>query len=138
SFRERVIGRALRDPDMARRRELEAAAHDRAMEHRHHRHPAELDALEGAMPGSRMRDPGRDVALAQLGKVEPGAELLALAVDDDSFDAIGHCGEQMFYSPDGIVIERVTLVLACQTKDRNGVAPLEPQGGGKLDRQIGR
>ena len=42
AFRQRVIGGALSHPDMTRSGEFEAAAHHRAMKHRHHRHPADV------------------------------------------------------------------------------------------------
>ena len=56
AFRQRVIGRALGHPDMAGGRELEPAADHRAVQHRHHRHLAEFDPLEHAVPVARMRD----------------------------------------------------------------------------------
>ena len=60
AFGQRVIGRALRDADVRGGRELEPAADHGAVQHRDHRHLAELDVLEGAMPAARMRDALRD------------------------------------------------------------------------------
>ena len=138
AFRQGVIGRALRDPDVARGGKLEAAAHHRAMQRRHHRDPAEFDALEGAMPRARMRDPGRDVALGQLGEIEPGAEMLAFAVKHDGLDVIRNGGEEIFDAPDGGVVERVALVRARQAQDADSAVPLETQRRGELDPWIGR
>jgi hypothetical protein len=132
AFRQRIIGRALSDPDMARGSEFEAAAHHRAMEHGQHRRPAELEALEGAMPGLRVRDPSRDVALGQLGQIEPGAEMLALAVDDDGFDAVGHGGEEVLNALNGGVVKRVALVGAREAQHANGLVPLEVKRRRKL------
>ncbi len=62
-----------------------------------------------------MRDPGRDVALGELGEIEPGAEVLALAVDDDGLD-VARCGGEEILDPlNGAVIERIALVRACQS-----------------------
>src|SRR5260221_543146 len=113
-YRRTVLGarfsRKSRSPHMARCSELEGCALHRAKEQGHHRRRAELDALEGAMPGARMRDPGRDVALAQLGEIEPGAEMLALAVDDNGFDVVRCGGEEMLDPLNSHVVERVALV----------------------------
>ena len=65
-FGQAVERARLGDADVARRRELEAAADDRAVQHRDHRHAAELDLLERRMPGARMDDALGDAALGQL------------------------------------------------------------------------
>src|SRR5579871_1876115 len=132
AFREGVVGRALGDPDMACSGELEAAAYDRAMKNRHHRRPAELYALESAMPGPRMRNPGRDVALCEFGEIEPGAEMLALAVDDDGFDVVGDGREEVLNALNGGVVQRVALVRATQAEDANRAVLLEVERGRKL------
>jgi hypothetical protein len=64
---------------MRRRGEFEPAADHRTVQHRDHRHAAEFDAVEGAMPGPRMRNPGNGRAIDQFGQIEPGAEMLAFA-----------------------------------------------------------
>ena len=50
AFGQRVIGRALRDADVRRRRKLEPAADHRAMHHGDDRHASEFDLVEDAMP----------------------------------------------------------------------------------------
>jgi hypothetical protein len=76
-----------------------------------------------------MEDTGRHVAFAQLGQVEATAEMLALAVEDNGFDAVGHGGEEPFETGDGVVIERVALVCTgeaqkgrCRRGVRSGMA----------------
>ena len=88
-FRQRVERRALRDADVGRGGKFEPAADHRAVQHGDDRHLAELDALEGAMPGARMLDAGEHVALGQLGQIEAGAEMLAVAGEHDGADAVG-------------------------------------------------
>ena len=60
-----VEGALLGDADVAARGQLEAAADHRAMQHRDHRHAAELDLLERRVPGARMHDAFGDAALAE-------------------------------------------------------------------------
>src|SRR5262245_62664173 len=74
---------------MARGRDFEPAADHRAVQHRHHRSLAELDALEGAMPAARMRDALRDVAGRELAKIEARAEMIALGGEHHGLMASG-------------------------------------------------
>ncbi len=78
---QRVEGAALGHPHMAARRKLEPAADDRAVQHRDDGHPPLLDRGEGMVPGARMMDRRRRVRRGQARKVEPGGEMLALAMD---------------------------------------------------------
>src|SRR5262249_57137782 len=75
AFRQRVIDGSLRHADMACGRDFEPAADHRAVQHRHHRGLAELDALEGAMPAARMRDALRDAATGKFAEIEARAEM---------------------------------------------------------------
>ena len=93
-FRQRVIGRSLGDADVRRGRKLEPAADDRAMQHGNHRHLAELDLLEGAVPVARMLDAFGDVALGQLVEIESGGEMIALAVQHHGLDVLRQCLEE--------------------------------------------
>jgi hypothetical protein len=72
-----------------------------------------------------MEDTGRHVAFAQLGQVEATAEMLALAVEDNSFDAVGHGGEEPFETGDGVVIERVALVCTGEAQKADVAAGFE-------------
>ena len=110
AFRQRVIGRALGDAHMRGRRKLQPAADHRAVQHGDHRHLAELDLLEGAMPEPGMGDALRDVALLQFAQVEAGGEMLAFAGEQHGADVVGQRGEESFDAEDGLVVERVALV----------------------------
>jgi hypothetical protein len=88
ALRQRIVGRTLRHADVDGGRKLEPAADDRAMQHGDHRHLAELDAVERAMPGARMRDAAEDVALLEFGEVKPGAEMFTIAGKHDRADVI--------------------------------------------------
>jgi hypothetical protein len=102
------------------------------MKRGHNRHPAELDMFESAVPAARMSDASGDIALAQFGEIEPGTEMLALAVENDGFDAIRHGRKKLFDSRDGIVIQRIALVWARQTQNADSAALLELQRRRKL------
>src|SRR6185369_4636045 len=78
-FGKAVERARLGDANVTRRRKLEAAADDSAVQHRDDRHLAELDALERGVPRARVDDALGDAALADLGEVEAGAEVIALA-----------------------------------------------------------
>src|SRR5205085_3617561 len=83
SFGQRVVGGTFRHADVARRGNLQTAAHHRTVQDGNHRCPPEFDALEGAMPAARMSDGLADVARGELVEVEPGTEVLALAGQHD-------------------------------------------------------
>ena len=78
-----VVRALLGDADVRRGRELEAAADNGTVQHRDHRHAAVLDALERGVPGPGMQHRLGDAALLQLREVEPRAEVLAVAAEDD-------------------------------------------------------
>ena len=63
AFGQAVEGARLGDADVAGARQLEPAADHGAVQHRDHRHPAELDLVERRMPGARMQDAFGDAAL---------------------------------------------------------------------------
>ena len=65
AFGQAVERARLGDADVARAGQLEPAADDRAVQHRDHRHAAELDLLERRVPGARMDDALGDAALAE-------------------------------------------------------------------------
>ena len=71
-----------------------------------------------------MFDAGDDVALLEFRKVEPGAEMLAVAGQDNSADAIGQGGEERLHSGHRRVVECVAFLLAMQPQHRSFAAPL--------------
>src|SRR5215218_9768774 len=77
-FRKSVERARVGDPHMRRRGKLEPAADDAAVHRGHHRHEAELDFLEDAVPHLRVTHDAKGVAGLVLGEVEPGAEMLAV------------------------------------------------------------
>ncbi len=78
ALRQGVERAVLGHPQMRRQRQLEPAPDHRALERRHHRHAAELDLVEGAVPHPRMHHPAAASSLGQLGEVESGAEMRAV------------------------------------------------------------
>ena len=112
AFRQCVIGGGLRHPDMACGRDFEPAADHRAVQHRHHRSLAELDALEGAMPAARMRDALRDVAGGELAEIEAGAEMVALAGEHHGLDGVRQRGKERLDAEHGRVVDGVALFRA--------------------------
>ena len=135
ALRQRVIGRALGDAHMARRRELQPAADHRAMQHRDHRHLAELDLVEHAMPHPRMLDAFGDVALGQFAEVEAGGEMLALAVEHDGLDVVRQRREEGLDAENDGVVERVALLRPRQAQDRDVAPPLGRQRGWQFGRE---
>ena len=133
AFRQRVVGRSLSHSDVARRGEFEPAAHHRAMQHGHHRHLAELNAVESAVPGTRMRDALRDVALGEFAQIKPGGEMLALRRQHHRLDCTGKCVEERLDSENGRIVERIALVRARQRQERNIVAAFGAQRRRQFD-----
>src|SRR5262245_11612193 len=97
---------------MARGRDFGPAADHRAVQHRHHRSLAELDALEGAMPAARMRDALRDVAGGELAKIEARAEMIALGGEHHGLDGVRQRGKECLDAEHGRVVDGVALCRA--------------------------
>ena len=110
---------------MGRGGEFETAADHRAMQHGDHRHFAELDALEGAMPGPRVFDAGKNVALDELGQIEAGAEMLAVAGEHDGADIAPAAHVKKAPMPRTVwIVERVAFCRAIEPQHRDRAAPL--------------
>ena len=76
-------------------RQLEPAADHRAVQRRDHRHRAELRSLERAVPHARVLHALGRVALRELGEVEAGAEMLALAVEHHGLDVLRQAAKKV-------------------------------------------
>ena len=84
---------------------LEPAADHRAVQHRHHRHLAEFESLEHAMPMREWCDAFGGVALGQFAQIEAGGEMLALAVQHDGLDVVRQRREEGLDAADGRVVD---------------------------------
>ena len=133
SLRQRVVGRAFGHADMHRGGELQSAADHRAVQHGDHRHLAELNALEGAVPGARMRDAAEHVALFQLGEVEAGAEMLAVAGQHHGANFGRQGVEERHHALHQRVVERIALLGPMQPQDRDRAALLGAERRRKID-----
>ena len=123
-----IIGRAFGDPDMGGGSEFEPAADHRAMQRDDHRRASELDRLEGAMPHARMERGVEGIArLDDLGKVEAGGKMRALAGEHDGADVRVHASEEGFEPEHGHIVERVALLRAgeAQMGDRADTGRLQ-------------
>jgi uncharacterized protein (DUF1778 family) len=107
--------------------EFEAAADHRAVEHRHHRHTAELDALENPVPAARMRDALRRRTIRKLGEVQSRAEMLACAAQHQGLDACRQAADAGIELLDHGVTQCVALRRTIQRQDADAAAPREPQ-----------
>ena len=103
----------------------EAAADDRAVEHRDHRDGAELDARERFVPHPGVQYALGGGPLAELGQIEPGAEMLAGAVQHDGAQALGRRGKKVAQAFDGGVVERIALGDAVEAEDADCALALE-------------
>ena len=77
-------------------------------------------------------DAGGDVALGQLGQIEPGAEMLAGAVDHDGVDAVGQRAKNASMPRTVRVVERVALVRRAQPQNGDVALPLGRAAGRQL------
>ena len=118
--------------------ELEPAADHRAVQHRHDRNPAELDARERLVPHPRVQYALGSGPLAELGEIEPGAEVVAGAVQHDGAHALGRRGEEIAEPLDGGIVQRVALGGAVEAEEADRVLALEVQrrSGTGLHRRI--
>ncbi len=67
---------------MAGTRQFQAAADHGAVQRHDHGHRAFFNAFQRAVPHAGVVQAFARVALLQLGQVQPGTEMLALAMDD--------------------------------------------------------
>ena len=119
-----VIGRALGDPDMGRGGKLEPAADHRAVHGGDDRGASELDRLERPVPHARMQNAfERIMALGDLGKVEPGREMLALAGQHHRANVLRQPGEERLEPQHGHIVERVAFFRSRQAQMRDRAAP---------------
>src|ERR1039458_191301 len=112
---------------------VRSATSRRAMQNRHHRHLAELDLVEGAVPEPGMGDALLDVALFQLAQVEPGGKMLALADEQHGADAVGQRREEGLDADDGLIVQRTALVRALEPQDGNVALPFRMQRSRQRD-----
>jgi hypothetical protein len=90
---QRVEGRRLRDADVRGGGELEAAADDRALQHRDDGEPTAFQALERVVPHHRVLQALEGVPFGELGEIEPGGEVVPVRVQDDRLHSAGcQCG----------------------------------------------
>ena len=127
AFGQAVERARLGDAHVARGRELEAAADDRAVQHRDHRHLAELDLLERGVPRARMDDAFGDAALGDLGEVEAGAEVIALAAHDDRARRLRQVDEGGVQLRDQRVADGVALGRPVEPHVQHGAARFDAQ-----------
>ena len=127
AFGQAVEGARLGDAHVAGARQLQAAADHGAVQDRDHRHPAELDLVERRMPGARMQDAFGDAALRELGEVEAGAEVLALAAEHDRAHGFGQVDEGGVQLRHQRVVDRVALGRAIQAQVQHGAPFLDAQ-----------
>src|ERR1700739_2998737 len=95
---------------MGSRGELKPAADHRAVQHGDHRHGAEFDTLESAMPGARVFDAFEGIALGKFGKIEPGAEVFAVAGKHHSADIVRQITEKNLDAVHHRIVKRVALL----------------------------
>ena len=78
-----------------------------------------------------MGDAAKDVALFKLGEVKPGAEMVAVAGQDDGTNIVRQRVEERRHALYGCVVQRVAFLRAMQPQHGDGAAPL----GAKRRRQ---
>jgi hypothetical protein len=99
------------------------------VQHRDHRHLAEFDALEGAMPAARMGYALRGAAFGKLGEIEARTEMVTLAGDDDCPDRLRQCGEERLYSEHGRIVDGIALLRTRERENGDIVAALGLERG---------
>ena len=67
--------------------------------------------------------PWRDVAFAQFGQIEAGGEMLAFAEQQHGADPFGQRGEELLYSDDCFVVERVAFMRPVEPQNGDGAIP---------------
>ena len=68
-----------------------------------------------------------DAALGQLGQIEPGAEVIALAAQHHRSRLVGQAGEDGLQLRDQFVVQRIALGRPIEAHVRDGVAVFDAQ-----------
>ena len=117
AFRQGIIGRAVRHPDMRRRGEFQPAADHRALQRGNHRHAAVFHLVERLVPAqAQVHERGRAAVLAVMfHQIEPGAEMIALGAQQHGAHARArHRIEQAHQILHRFGIQRVAFFGAAQ------------------------
>jgi hypothetical protein len=97
------------------------------VQHGDHRHRAVLDGVEAGVPGARVLHAFGHVAFGDLGEVQPGAEVLALATEHGRADAGGQVDPDRVQLRQQFVADAVALGGAVQAHVQHGAGTLQPQ-----------
>jgi hypothetical protein len=126
---QRVEGGRVGHADVAGRRELQPAAHHRAVQGGDDGDRPVLHLLQRRVPHARVVHAGAGIALLQLGQVEAGAKVLAFTVEHDRAHRIGQALERVPDAKDERIAQRVALGRAREAQDRDGAAQFELEIG---------
>ena len=127
SFGKCIERGTIGDAHMAGAGEFQPPADDGALQRREHRHAAALDPLECSVPGARVPDTFGGVRFRHRVQIEAGAEVFALAMDNDCADIARQVGKEPLDAGDSHVIYRIALVGPTETQHRDGAAQLDLQ-----------
>ncbi len=83
-----------------------------------------------------MSNAAEHVALFQLGEIEAGAEMFAIAGDHDRADFRRQGVEERHHALHQRVVERIALLGAVQPQDRDRAAPFGVKGRRKIGVQF--
>ena len=125
TFGQRVERARVRDADVAGRGEFEPAADHGAVQCRDDRHGAVLQLFQRGVPHAGMQQPRAGVALFQLGQVEAGAEVFAIAVEHGGAYALRQRFEGSAHSLHQRIAQRVALGGPVQAHDGDVAIDLE-------------
>jgi hypothetical protein len=102
---------------MARAGELQTAPNDGAVQHRYDRSATKLDRVEHAMPHPRMGDAAGRVTFGQFRQIEPGGEMVTLAMENDGPYVLGKTGECNLQSQDCLIVESISFFRTAQANE---------------------
>ena len=131
TFGQRVIGLALGHADMRRSGKLKTSAHDSAVHHGDDGNLPKLDLIEDAMPQAGVPDRLFDVVRTQIGQVEAGRKVVAIAVQHHRLHALGQMIEKRLDPEHRLIVERVALLGPVEPEDGDVPARLGVERGGQ-------
>ncbi len=127
TFGQGVERALVRHANVARACQFEPAADHGAMQRSNHGGGSELNRVQGRMPHARVQHAGARVAFLQFREVEPGAKVIALAVQHDCTNGVGEVFKHLAQAQDQSVAERVAFGGTAEPNDGNGAANVEVQ-----------
>src|SRR5678816_2935586 len=95
---------------MTRTGELQSTTHTGAMQYSNHRHCSKLHFIQHTVPHTAMVQAFDRICFNKIRKVKPSAEMLAVATQNSTFNALRNGGKYLFYRKNYFIVDRIAFL----------------------------